>query len=284
MKLSSFIENMHDIHSILSDQSLGSKWSFLSTYRRVKKVKRRAYKDKIVVIKLFNYMVEYYNSKSLAYTFKEVFLNKDYYFSTNNKYPFIIDCGSNIGLSILYYKLLFPGAKIIAIEPDTRTFERLTNNVMGNKLTDITLINKAIYNESGQVKFYSDPNNPGHSCMSLIKERVAKRIPFFSEEDVETVLLSDLISEPVDFLKMDIEGAESLALQELAATQKLTLIEQMVIEYHHHIKPDEDNFSKILAILEDHGFGYQLRTGSNRLPERSNQDILIFAYRKGKQP
>jgi len=55
----------------------------------------------------------------------------------------------------------------------------------------------------------------------------------------------------------------------------------MVIEYHHHIKEHEDNFSHTLELLEEAGFGYQIESGF--LYPRSQihfQDILIYAYNK----
>ena len=55
----------------------------------------------------------------------------------------------------------------------------------------------------------------------------------------------------------------------------------MVIEYHHHIEPKEDNLSVILKILEDNGFGYQMISLTQRFPARETfQDILIYAYQK----
>ena len=55
----------------------------------------------------------------------------------------------------------------------------------------------------------------------------------------------------------------------------------MAIEYHHHMKPEDDNLSKILKILEENGFGYQVNTYL-RPPLNKNefQDILIYAYQK----
>jgi hypothetical protein len=57
---------------------------------------------------------------------------------------------------------------------------------------------------------------------------------------------------------MDIEGAEDLVINEIASQGKLKLINEMVIEYHHHLNPKEDNFSNIIKVLEANGFGYQI--------------------------
>ena len=55
----------------------------------------------------------------------------------------------------------------------------------------------------------------------------------------------------------------------------------MVIEYHHHIAQDKDAFSRIIRLLEDEGFGYQIDgTQTRPLKAGQYQDLLIYAYRK----
>ena len=44
--------------------------------------------------------------------------NEEYYFETSNPSPYILDLGSNIGISITYFKSLHPNARIIAFEPN----------------------------------------------------------------------------------------------------------------------------------------------------------------------
>lgn len=76
---------------------------------------------------------------------------------------------------------------------------------------------------------------------------------------VKAMRLSSLLDCDVDFLKMDIEGAEQQVLEEAPPSATLRRVRTMAIEYHHHISPKDDALAKFLRILEDHGFGYQLR-------------------------
>src|ERR1044071_4816990 len=57
------------------------------------------------------------DSLSFVAGYEEIFKRENYKvdFATND--PFIIDCGSNIGLSIIYFKTRYPNAKIIGFEP-----------------------------------------------------------------------------------------------------------------------------------------------------------------------
>jgi hypothetical protein len=85
----------------------------------------------------------------------------------------------------------------------------------------------------------------------------------------------------VDLLKLDIEGAEVPVLQEVAEGGRLDLIDQMVMEYHHHLQPDEDRLGGLLSTLERNGFGYQI---ASRPPFPFRRDeacsMFLYAYRK----
>jgi hypothetical protein len=115
----------------------------------------------------------------------------------------------------------------------------------------------------------------------MIRERTEKQY-----QKVESVLLSQYINRTVDFLKLDTEGAETAIIQELQSKSKLRFIRNMAIEYHHHFehyhfKQQNDNFSKILSILEESNFGYQIKADS-QIPIKKGlfQPIHIYAYQK----
>lgn len=209
--------------------------------------------------------------------FEEIFINANYFFNIKKKDPVIIDCGSNTGLSILFFKQLYPKSKIIAFEPDPNTFTILERNINLNKLNNITLYNVALDNEISQKTFYTNKTNPASGVSSLIANRANK-----DEIKVETVKLSSYIESKIDLLKLDIEGSEFAVIEDLHETGKLNFIDKMIIEYHHHINKSEDRLSELLKILEQSNFGYQIESKMNYpLRGRKFQDILIYSYKKG---
>lgn len=84
------------------------------------------------------------------------------------------------------------------------------------------------------------------------------------------------IDRTVDFLKMDVEGAEMEIMEDLRREDKLKHIRQMAIEYHRHIVSNSDELSKMLRLLEDSGFRYQLE--SNKQSETSFQTRSISRH------
>ena len=224
--------------------------------------------------------VSFFDYAPFAHLFQEIFVNQDYRFETDNEAPFILDCGSNIGMAVLHFKRRHPKAKIVAFEPDPDTFRKLESNVADNGLTDVTLVNKALSDHEGSLTFYRDPEEPG----TLLMTTRGRRLSTWTSTEVEATTLSSYVTEPVDFLKLDVEGAENEVMRELAAANKLPLIKQMVLEYHHHLDADRDDFSQMLGLLEDNGFGYQVGAPwTGAFPEKRFQDILIYAYAKGRR-
>lgn len=263
---------------ILQIPAWAEAWSLGLTYLRLwlkKQFVLRLLHRRIVRERVFQYQVGIFDYSGFLYMFEEIFVARSYEFEAATDAPVILDCGSNVGLSILYFKRRFPAARIMGFEPDPETFHTLVQNVEGNGLTDVRLVHAACVDWEGEVELYRD--QAGGLTASLRRERqsgMAIRVP--------AVVLSRFVEGPVDFLKMDIEGAEWSVLRELADRNKLKLINQMVIEYHHHITPEEDCLGRVLGLLEEHGFGYQIGTAAGPpIPPGQFQDILIHAYRMG---
>ena len=227
--------------------------------------------------KIMGFKVTPLDLRTLCTLFDEIFVEGSYYIDIDNEQPEIVDCGSNIGMAILFFKKLFPRCKVTAFEPDLQTFTTLLKNIAVNKLSDVKAYNVAVSNEEGEISFYSDPKVPGSGLMSIIDARS----DMGNEIRVKTVKLSSYISREIDLLKLDVEGAENQVFQDLDESGKLALVKNMIIEYHHHMRANDDNLSYILSTLERNGFGYQL-SDTLRLPFVKNvyQVGLIYAYKK----
>jgi FkbM family methyltransferase len=227
-------------------------------------------------ISLLGYNVSYTGIAQLRELFREIFVRAMYTFHTTERHPLIVDCGSNIEMSVLFFKRLYPGSKIIGFEPDPDTFVILQQNIAQNGLTDVTVHNCALTDHDGTITFYQSNDTKSSLQMSILRER-SNGAP----TDVPARRLSPFLTEDVDLLKIDIEGAETCVLRELAAADALVLARQIHLEYHHHIQREVDDFSATLGLLERHGFGYQLRaTSPNWSVGRQTQYVAIHAYRK----
>lgn len=224
------------------------------------------------------YRVKFCTFPALMHLFGEIFVDQQYYFEATRVDPFIIDCGSNIGMSVLYFKMVYPGCEVLAFEPEERAFACLVTNIEANRLRSVHPHMAALADSAADALLYIDPKEPGSLRASTRRERMPTIV-----QQVSAVRLSDYITREVDFLKIDVEGSEGVIFEDLITEGKLAYVKEMAVEYHHHVNQEEDVLSHFLQSLEGAGFGYQVRACS-RLPLRRGefQDILVRAYRKAR--
>ena len=74
---------------------------------------------------LVNTNFRFVDSESFINQYIDIFEKDTLHFKTDKDDPLIIDCGANIGMSITYFKRLYPKSKIIGFEPDPKIFETL---------------------------------------------------------------------------------------------------------------------------------------------------------------
>jgi FkbM family methyltransferase len=114
--------------------------------------------------------------------------------------PLIVDCGANIGTSVLWFTARYPGAHIVAVEPSPDNFAFLRKNCAG---LDVDLRQAGIGPFDGTA-WMSNPDD-GMGCRTN-ESRDGIAIDIVS---LETLLLSKPDSKYTPFLlKVDIEGAE----------------------------------------------------------------------------
>jgi FkbM family methyltransferase len=219
------------------------------------------------------FRVTHFDSKTLSYLYREIFTRQPYFFRSDNDSPVILDCGANIGMASLYFKWLYPKARVQAFEPDPASYRLLQQTVTLNHL-DVQTHNCALWDQQAEIDFFVNPANPGGLLMSADVSRSSGHAI-----KVPACRLSEFIDGTVDFLKLDVEGAEHRILSDLVQTGKLKNIRQMVVEYHHRIGQQKSRLAEFLGELEQAGFEYQIHASLYPVSTRNVfQDVLIAAY------
>jgi tRNA G46 methylase TrmB len=113
------------------------------------------------VERFLGYTVRITDGPNFYMQYKDEFIRRIYHFEGQRPDPLIIDGGSNMGMSILYFKHVYPQARIIGFEPDPAIFRILQENVTRNSLTNVTLINAGLSAQAGTVTFTPDGSAGG---------------------------------------------------------------------------------------------------------------------------
>jgi len=149
----------------------------------------------------------------------------------------VLNIGANAGLyTLIASRLVGPSGIVHAFEPSSQSFGRLKRNIELNGCSNVKANNMAVSNFQGQLGLYCDPLNPQYDGHFFVK-RVSETSADFASpmEVIPCNTVDDYWREecggeilPVDFIVIDVEGAELSvfqgARQTLLASPRLTMI------------------------------------------------------------
>ena len=146
-----------------------------------------------------------FNNTYMPEILKEIYRDKVYDPYLSGKKDLIMaDFGANIGLWT-YYASQF-AKKLYAVEPTEAHFGCLSKMVDHNGFKNVTPLKMAISHENGEADFYHSINSTMNSLLKEVDNTKEK-------ETVKTITLDKFMSENkiehLDFVKVDIEGAET---------------------------------------------------------------------------
>lgn len=147
---------------------------------------------------------------------------------------------------------------MIAFEPNSRIFGILSQNIKRNAWKNVTAYPYALSGHEGKLSFFTQESGLAGSLTHRNFEDVEDGI---SEIEVPVVRLSRYIEDPVDYLKLDIEGSETEVMEEIAG--KIGLVKYITIEFHDGALSENNSRAKILTLLEKNGFDVNI----HRMPQ-----------------
>jgi FkbM family methyltransferase len=206
---------------------------------------------------------------------EQIWEREIYRFKPRRDKPLILDCGANIGLSVLFFKQNYPDCSIVAFEPDDTVFKVLERNMRRTGLRSVELVPRAIWTEATTLPFYSEGSYGG---------RVARGGDPLTRS-VRTIRLRDYLDRPVDLLKLDIERGETEVLED--CYDRLKGVDHLFVEYHG-AEGEPQKLPRLLALLAGAGFRVNVHAGNDspkpfvarKLNMGNDLQLEIFAFRE----
>ena len=187
--------------------------------------------------------------------YNQVFGIEQYLLRTEKTVRTVIDAGANIGASAVFFAKTYPHSQIIAIEPDTDNFRVLEKNIA--MFPQIKAIKAGLWHEGG----IGHIKDGGDGFWALQVEKVERE-----DIDAETIKLKTLPEvmndsgfDEIDYLKIDIEGAEKMILQNIGGF--FDKVNILVIECHDRWNPGcSRELMKVTGM-----FDYEWMQGDNHI-------------------
>ena len=200
-------------------------------------------------------IIRFPDFRNFIHIFDDVFIKKIYGVEFVQNPKLIVDCGANIGITSLYFKLKYPKVKLICFEPSTLAFSYLTKN-LSKFDRDCQLYNQALVGDKrARAKL---AGNPAHPSPNLADgEKIGEY------EEVNCTRLSDKLPKKtkIDLLKIDIEGMETEVISELAKSRHLENVQQAIIEVHRQML-NSKQIAKLISLLAKNNFEIVFKDGN----------------------
>ena len=118
-----------------------------------------------------------------------------------------VDIGANIGYHALTAAKI--AKQVVAFEPEPTNYQLLKKNIEANRFSNVTAVQKGLADRDCELTLHLTPDSAGGH--SIIDKGIGIPITL-------TTLDEFMGGHRVDFIKMDIEGAEGLALKGMLRT------------------------------------------------------------------
>jgi FkbM family methyltransferase len=178
----------------------------------------------------------------------------------------VIDIGANIGYySLLAAKLVGKNGKVYAFEPETANYKMLLKNIEINGYKNIVSEQKALSNKNGKTNLFLSKVNCGEP--SFCKLNISTDDGFI---EVETIRLDDVIKDTrIDFIKMDVQGAEGLVLEGAENILKNNNLKIMMEFWPAGLSNMGTDPQRLLTKLQQNGFKISIIDKSFNQPHQS---------------
>jgi len=145
---------------------------------------------------------------------EQVFLDREYHVEPlpPESIDYIVDLGSNIGVTAMLWAQRYPSARMVLVEPDPDNFNLLRRNTAAFR-DRCVLLEAAVSDRPGRTSFFKSQREYGHSIL--------RTDDCLCEIQVTTMTVPEVLRTVgfprVDLLKMDIEGGEQLVMPTIPA-------------------------------------------------------------------
>jgi FkbM family methyltransferase len=178
------------------------------------------------------------------------------------------DVGAHMGyFALVLAKLVGPGGRVLAFEPDPRNLGALRNNLLTNGITNVIVTAAAVADVSSEVSFATFPYSSVNHIADSRTPADARRITV-TATTLDSFVYEEHNPAP-NFIKIDVEGAEARVLS--GATRVLHEASPVVIA-----EVWRSHWPEVARIMMSHGYQSFVLGGERRMETAGLADVLFL--------
>ena len=196
----------------------------------------------------------------------------------------VVDLGANIGyFTLLVASLVGKKGKVYSFEPEPRNYDYLVKNIELNSYNNVFAIQKAVSDKNAKTKLFICPYDTGHHTIKQYEGIRDYKPEFLTKEEkfieIETITLDDFFKDKerlIDVIKMDVEGAEMLALSGMDKIIRKNKNLKMFVEFFPLLirKMGSSPEEFIRKLLEDYRFSVFVIGKDYSMAQASDKEYL----------
>ncbi len=162
--------------------------------------------------------------------FQQIYIEREYQcLDGRSNVDLVIDCGANVGYSSAYFLSRFPGARVVAVEPEEGNYTMLERNLSayGDRVTTMRC---GIWSQTMGLCISEARYRDGLAWSTQIRACRPGE-----PAQIQAVVVDDILTQSgadrISILKMDIEGAEGEVFAK-GPPRWLEKVDALVIELH----------------------------------------------------
>ncbi len=164
------------------------------------------------------------------------------------KSKYIVDVGANIGCHCISYANMNPQSEVYAFEPQKKLFDILSTNIELNKLSNVKLFDTGLSHTDAESELASLDSVEDKRCFGWNKGglRIGK-----GGEKIKLTTLDSMNLPGLDFMKIDVEGAEGLVI--MGAKETIKKFNPVIVFEHNYqrIEPTDVGLKYIPTPFEE---------------------------------
>ena len=215
-----------------------------------------------------------------------------YYLSSFLVYEFskedaLLDVGAHIGpYTLMASRCVGLNGKVVAIEADSGNFNILNRNIQLNKFTNVIALNYAAYSKEDKIKLYllTKGEESSYTKFNTVMTDRANSEKKFVEVKANTLdyllQLSGIKHEDVNWIKIDVEGAEYDVLKGAKNILSKSSNISLLIEIHNLSTDNTTLYEPIKELLNSYNFKIEFEkvasSGERHIVARKQTTIIII--------
>lgn len=153
----------------------------------------------------------------------------------------VLDIGANIGNHTVYFSKVTGVEKLTCFEPNPHVFNVLSRNIELNGLTGVIPVNAAVGAQEGAAKLVNSNVNLGKNAYAEVEGG-----------DLKLVSAEAYADEPIDFMKIDVEGQHMAVLEGCAPVMRRDRPKLWI-----ELRKNHGEFEPANAFIESLDLGYR---------------------------